>query len=62
MPLEPLEIGVFGPDMRPTGRLEAGEVGYVATGLKNVSDCRVGDTVTWNGEPGAKRRCPATRR
>ena len=46
-PLEPIEIGVFGPEMRPTGRLEAGEVGYVATGLKTVSECRVGDTLTW---------------
>lgn len=49
--VEPLEIGVFGPDMRPTGRLEAGEVGYVATGLKNVADCRVGDTITWHAAP-----------
>ena len=46
LPVEPLEIGVFGPSMRPTGKLEAGEVGYIATGLKNVADCRVGDTFT----------------
>ncbi len=45
-PMEPLEVGVFGPNMRATGQLEAGEVGYVATGLKNVGDCRVGDTLT----------------
>ncbi len=50
-PVEPIEIGVFGPAMRPTGRLEAGEVGYVATGLKNVGDCRVGDTFTLNANP-----------
>ncbi|RME45903.1 MAG: elongation factor 4, partial [Chloroflexi bacterium] len=43
---EPLEIGVFGPDMQPVTRLEAGEVGYVATGLKNVRDVAVGDTLT----------------
>ncbi len=49
--VEPIEIGVFGPVMRPTGRLEAGEVGYVATGLKNVGDCRVGDTFTLNANP-----------
>jgi GTP-binding protein LepA len=49
--VEPIEIGVFGPMMRPTGRLEAGEVGYVATGLKNVGDCRVGDTFTLNANP-----------
>jgi GTP-binding protein LepA len=50
-PVEPIEIGVFGPTMRPTGRLEAGEVGYVATGLKTVSDCRVGDTLTVHANP-----------
>ena len=44
--LEPMEIGTFGPEMRPTGRLRAGEVGYVATGLKGVQDCPVGDTLT----------------
>ncbi|MCX6031128.1 MAG: translation elongation factor 4, partial [Chloroflexi bacterium] len=50
-PVEPIEIGVFGPVMRPTGRLESGEVGYVATGLKTVSDCRVGDTFTGHANP-----------
>ncbi len=53
MTLEPLEVGVFRPDMKPTGKLEAGEVGYLATGLKNVADVRVGDTLTWQREPGA---------
>jgi GTP-binding protein LepA len=43
---EPMEIGVFAPTMEPTGRLEAGEVGYVATGLKTIRDCHVGDTIT----------------
>jgi GTP-binding protein LepA len=52
--VEPIEIGAFGPGMTPTGLLEAGEVGYVATGLKTVSDCRVGDTVTWDGNPAEK--------
>jgi GTP-binding protein LepA len=49
--LDPIEIGVFSPDMRATGRLEAGEVGYVATGLKTVVECRVGDTFTWQANP-----------
>ncbi len=49
--LEPLEVGVFGPVMRSTGKLEAGEVGYIATGLKVVSDCRVGDTLTTKVNP-----------
>ncbi|WP_299024619.1 translation elongation factor 4 [uncultured Thermanaerothrix sp.] len=42
----PVEVGIFSPDMRPVGALSAGEVGYVATGLKTVSECRVGDTIT----------------
>ncbi len=48
---EPLEIGFFGPDMRPTGELGTGEVGYVATGLKSVRDARVGDTITLANRP-----------
>jgi GTP-binding protein LepA len=43
---EPIEIGIFAPDMRATGELSAGEVGYIATGLKSVRECRVGDTIT----------------
>ncbi len=42
---EPVEIGVFTPRMTPTGHLSAGEVGYIATGLKSVRECRVGDTM-----------------
>ncbi len=48
---EPVEVGVFTPDLTPTGRLEAGEVGYVATGLKSVRECRVGDTLTTADRP-----------
>jgi len=44
--LKPVEVGVFAPDLRSTQRLSAGEVGYVATGLKTVRECRVGDTIT----------------
>ncbi len=43
---EPVEIGVFDPTMRAIERLDAGEVGYIATGLKTVQECRVGDTIT----------------
>ncbi|MGH2582464.1 MAG: translation elongation factor 4 [Anaerolineales bacterium] len=45
--LKPIEVGTFSPALTPTGRLEAGEVGYVATGLKTVAECRVGDTFTY---------------
>ncbi len=48
---EPVEIGVFSPRMKPTERLNAGEVGYVATGFKSVRECRVGDTITDAREP-----------
>ena len=43
---EPVEIGVFDPVMRTVDALHAGEVGYIATGLKTVRECRVGDTIT----------------
>jgi GTP-binding protein LepA len=40
------ELGVFSPAMTPVERLAAGDVGYVVTGLKDVSRLRVGDTLT----------------
>ena len=40
------ELGFFSPVRTPTDTLEAGEVGYVVTGLKDVSRLRVGDTLT----------------
>ena len=42
----PIEIGFFSPTMKPVLSLQCGEVGYLATGLKDVSKVRVGDTVT----------------
>src|SRR5207247_5505689 len=48
---ELLELGTFAPEAVPTPRLETGEVGYVATGLKAVADCRVGDPLTLAGRP-----------
>jgi GTP-binding protein LepA len=44
--VKPVEIGIFAPDLRPVTNLVAGEVGYIATGLKTVHECRVGDTFT----------------
>ncbi|XSG75831.1 translation elongation factor 4 [Herpetosiphon llansteffanensis] len=43
---EAMEIGFFRPGMVPGQALSAGEVGYIATGLKSVRDCQVGDTIT----------------
>ncbi len=46
-----LEAGVFLPRLTPAKTLRAGEVGYVATGLKDVRECRVGDTITLDSRP-----------
>jgi GTP-binding protein LepA len=43
---ELLELGVISPEPRPTGGLSVGEVGYLITGVKDVRQSRVGDTVT----------------
>jgi GTP-binding protein LepA len=51
--LKPIEIGTFSPGLTPAKSLVAGEVGYVATGLKTVSECRVGDTFTYKAQPAA---------
>lgn len=42
----PVEIGIFTPQMIPKEKLVAGEVGYICTGLKDVSLVTVGDTIT----------------
>ena len=47
----PVEIGYFRPQHVPVQELQAGEVGYIATGLKSVRDARVGDTVTTTMSP-----------
>ena len=72
---ELLELGVFRPQLVPVDQLMAGEVGYVATGLKNVREAQVGDTITTPAgrhraaprlpggeEPGLRRPVPAVRR
>lgn len=43
---QPLEIGFLSPQMNPQKQLLCGEVGYLATGLKDISLCKVGDTIT----------------
>ena len=48
---ELLELGVFRPALVPVPLLTAGEVGYVATGLKNVREAQVGDTITTAASP-----------
>ena len=51
---EILELGVFRPQLVPVQDLSAGEVGYIATGLKSVRDAQVGDTVTDAASPAAE--------
>jgi GTP-binding protein LepA len=48
---ETMEIGYFRLDMIPAEVLGAGEVGYIHTGLKNIRDTKVGDTVTHDADP-----------
>ena len=40
------EVGVFVPKMQPQDSLSAGDVGYLCASIKNVSDTKVGDTIT----------------
>jgi GTP-binding protein LepA len=47
------ELGFFAPTRSPVRTLEAGEVGYVITGLKDLSRLRVGDTLTSENRPAA---------
>jgi GTP-binding protein LepA len=47
------EIGFFSPRMAPVDELQAGEVGYIITGIKDVSLLRVGDTLTTKSKPAA---------
>jgi GTP-binding protein LepA len=50
---ELLEVGVISPEPKPTRGLGVGEVGYLITGVKDVRQSRVGDTVTDAGKPAA---------
>jgi GTP-binding protein LepA len=50
---ELLEIGVISPEMQKADALGVGEVGYLITGVKDVRQSRVGDTITINARPAA---------
>ncbi len=47
--IEALEVGFLAPKYIPTHEIKTGEVGYIVTGLKNVVDARVGETI-WKGK------------
>jgi GTP-binding protein LepA len=55
------EAGVFAPEATPVPKLEAGEVGYLVTGLKDVHQVKVGDTVTLAGKQGSREPLPGYR-
>ena len=48
---EIVEVGVFSPAPKPTESLQTGQVGYVATGFKDLRECSVGDTLTVDRAP-----------
>lgn len=48
-----LEVGIFKPERQPQDELTAGEIGYIATGIKEPGMLRVGDTITAADQPAA---------
>ncbi len=56
---EVLDCGVFNPGYFSTGVLEAGQIGYVVTGFKEVSECRVGDTIFSGAAISAEAKIPS---
>ncbi|SFP79484.1 translation elongation factor 4 [Caldicoprobacter faecalis] len=51
---EVTEVGIFRPHLVPVDELRAGDVGYIAAGIKNVGDTRVGDTITSADRPASE--------
>ncbi|MBU1019507.1 MAG: translation elongation factor 4 [Patescibacteria group bacterium] len=56
--IDVLEVGYFKPKYKPSSGLACGEVGYVVTGLKDVSEARVGDTIWRNSDKSIKTADP----
>ena len=54
------DIGFFTPTQLRRTKLGPGEVGYLITGIKDVSSLAVGDTLTTKANPASRARCPAT--
>ena len=55
------EAGVMAPEATPVDALGPGEVGYLVTGLKDVHQAKVGDTITLAGRGGPPSPCPVSR-
>ncbi|NDV61862.1 elongation factor 4 [Puniceicoccales bacterium CK1056] len=45
------EVGIFSPSMKPSSTIEAGWVGYIVTNIKDVSEIKIGDTITTAANP-----------
>ncbi|NQV12714.1 MAG: elongation factor 4 [Parcubacteria group bacterium] len=61
--IEVLDLGIYTPRLKSCEQLNSGEVGYLITGLKKVSDCQVGETIAGlkvdTSLPGYKEMKPA---
>jgi len=53
-----IEVGYFKPQLVKSEILKTGEIGYIATGLRSIEDCRVGDTITLAQIPNSKSQIP----
>ena len=51
------QVGIFSPKIEPVRELSAGEVGYIIAGIKQVTDTKIGDTITDADNP-AQEPCP----
>lgn len=51
------QVGIFSPKIQPVESLSSGEVGYIISGIKNVHDTKIGDTITDAGRP-VTEPCP----
>ncbi|MDF2460697.1 MAG: elongation factor 4 [Candidatus Saccharibacteria bacterium] len=45
-----VEVGTFAPKQTPAPEIQTGQIGYIVTNLKDISEARVGDTVTVSGK------------
>jgi GTP-binding protein LepA len=54
---EVAQVGIFSPKMEPVKELTSGDVGYIIAGMKNVTDTKIGDTITDADNP-ATEPCP----
>lgn len=58
----PVEIGIFSPDRVPQRELSVGQVGYIITGLKDITRVRVGDTITLKNQQSTTPALPGFRK